>query len=54
MFVCMLKFREVHLRAKIIHECKGSLKGEKMKRSNIELKGNKKYKFLKICNRHKI
>ena len=21
MFVCMLKFREVHLRAKIIHEC---------------------------------
>ena len=50
MFVCMLKFREVHLRAKIIHECKGSLKGEKMKRSNIKLKG----KFLKICNRHKI
>ena len=42
MFVCMLKFREVHLRAKIIHECKGSLKGKKMKKSNIKQKREQK------------
>ena len=43
MFACRLKFREVQSRAKIIHQCKGSLKGLR-----------NKYKFLEIYNRHKI
>ena len=46
MFVCMLKFREVHLRAKIIHECKGSLKGKKMKKIQYKTKkGTKNTRF---------